>query len=135
MGYFKQEFRSVFYVKDYEENIRFYGEGLELKSNYSWNYAQNDRGIKYIVAGGMLEIISRHPPLEQGKGTIMIEAEDVDACYASLRKKDWLHFIEEIADRPYGIRVFRLMDPNGNDVVIFSYIENLKNRGLYGEKE
>ena len=53
----------------------------------------------------------------------MIEAEDVDKCYAALCKKTWLNIIESLANRPYGVRIFRLLDPNGNDVVIFSYIE------------
>lgn len=28
-------------------------------------------------------------------------------------------FLEDLADRPYGIRCFRLLDPNKNDIVIF----------------
>jgi len=73
-----------------------------------------------------MESISRIPRLKRGPGTIMIEAEDVDACFAALKKKDWMHFTENLADRPYGIRIFRLLDPNGNDVVIFSYLKDLQ---------
>ena len=43
MKLFKDEFRAIFYVKDYEANVKFYGEGLELESNYSWNDAPADR--------------------------------------------------------------------------------------------
>lgn len=126
MDYFKKEYRTVFYVKDYEACVKFYGEGLELKSNYSWDDGPDDRGVKYLAGGGTIEVIRRDPPLEQGPGTIMIEAEDVDACFAALKKKDWMHFTENLADRPYGIRIFRLVDPNGNDVVIFSYLKDLQ---------
>lgn len=130
MNYFKQEYRSVLYVKDYDANVKFYGEGLELTSNYSWDDGPDDRGIKYLAAGGVIEIVRRDPPLEQGAVTVMIEAEDVNTCYAAMKKKTWLHFIEELADRPYGIRVFRLLDPNQNDVVIFSYHKDLLAKGL-----
>ena len=126
MDYFKKEYRTVFDVKDYEACVKFYSEGLELQSNYSWNDGPDDRGIKYLAAGGTIEVIRRDPPLEQGPGTIMIEATDVDACFAALKKKTWLHFTEDLADRPYGIRVFRLLDPNGNDVVIFSYLKDIQ---------
>lgn len=130
MNYFKEEYRSVLYVKDYDANVQFYGQGLELQSNYSWDDGPDDRGIKYLAAGGTIEIVRRDPPLEQGAVTIMIEALDVNACYAAMKQKPYLHFIEELADRPYGIRVFRLLDPNGNDVVIFSYLKDLQARGL-----
>lgn len=125
MKLFKDEFRAIFYVKDYEANVKFYGEGLELESNYSWNDAPDDRGIKYLIAGGFLEIIRREPPLPQGAASIMIEAENVSVCYHHLKKKNYLVFSEELSDRPYGIRCFRLLDPNGNDVVIFSYLDKL----------
>ena len=106
MGYFSKEFRSVIYVDDYEACKRFYGDGLELTSGYSWDDGPDDRGIKYDIGGGMLEVIRRDPPQE-------------------LKKKTYLQFIAELADRPYGIRCFRLLDPNRNDVVIFSYLDRL----------
>lgn len=89
MGYFKQEFRGVFYVKDYDKAISFYRDILELESPYSWDDGPEDRGTKFQVAGGMLEVIRREPERPQGPGTIMIEAWDVDACYEVLSKKAW----------------------------------------------
>jgi catechol 2,3-dioxygenase-like lactoylglutathione lyase family enzyme len=113
MAYFKNEFRSVLYVDDFEASTKFYGEGLELRSNYSWDDGPDDRGVKYLAAGG-----------------VMLEAEDVNACYQAMKKKDWLIFLEDLADRPYGIRCFRLLDPNKNDIVIFSYLKDLEEKGL-----
>jgi catechol 2,3-dioxygenase-like lactoylglutathione lyase family enzyme len=124
MDFFNNEFRVIFYVSDYEANNRFYGEGLELSSNYCWDYGPDDRGIKYLVGGGVIEIVCRQAPLEQGAGTIMIEAKNVDECYDAICMKPWMKIIEPLADRSYGVRVFRLLDPNGNDVVVFSYISN-----------
>ena len=46
MAYFKNEFRSVLYVDDFEASTKFYGEGLELRSNYSWDDGPDDRGVK-----------------------------------------------------------------------------------------
>ena len=111
MAYFKNEFRSVLYVDDFEASTKFYGEGLELRSNYSWNDGPDDRGVKYLAAGGVIEVIRRDPPIAQGSTTLMLEAEDV-------------------ADRPYGIRCVRLLDPNKNDIVIFSYLKDLEEKGL-----
>ena len=60
--------------------------------------------------------------MPQGAQTLMFEATDVDACYSSIMHKarDVVCVLEPPSDRSYGIRVFRLMDPNKNDIVIFS---------------
>ena len=134
MAYFKNEFRSVLYVDDFEASTKFYGEGLELRSNYSWDDGPDDRGVKYLAAGGVIEVIRRDPPIAQGSTTLMLEAEDVNACYQAMKKKDWLIFLEDLADRPYGIRCFRLLDPNKNDIVIFSYLKDMEEKGLLGWK-
>ena len=63
MAYFKNEFRSVLYVDDFEASTKFYGEGLELRSNYSWDDGPDDRGVKYLAAGGVIEVIRRDPPI------------------------------------------------------------------------
>ena len=63
MPYFNQEFRSVFYVQDYEKALSFYRDILDLRAPYSWDYAADDRGTKFQVAGGMLEIIHRKPEI------------------------------------------------------------------------
>ena len=131
MAYFKNEFRSVLYVDDFEASTKFYGEGLELRSNYSWDDGPDDRGVKYLAAGGVIEVIRRDPPIAQGSTTLMLEAEDVNACYQAMKKKDWLIFLEDLADRPYGIRCFRLLDPNKNDIVIFSYLKDLGIGAIY----
>ena len=59
--------------------------------------------------------------LPQGPTTIMLEADNVDDCYSRLARKPGLHVYEHIADRPYGIRLFQLLDPDENVIVIFSW--------------
>ena len=125
MGYFKQEFRGVFYVRDYEKAITFYRDVLGLEVPYSWDYAPDDRGTKFRVAGGMLEIIRREPEIPQGPGTIMIEAEDVNACYASVSRKPGVRVFQAPVDEPYGVRKFLMKDPDGNLVVIYTNLSEL----------
>ena len=66
--------------------------------------------------------VSTGKPLPYGPRTVI--------CYQAMKKKDWLIFLEDLADRPYGIRCFRLLDPNKNDIVIFSYLKDLEEKGL-----
>ena len=39
-------------------------------------------------------------------------------------------FLGDLAGRPFGICCFRLLDPNKNDIVIFSYLKDLEEKGL-----
>ena len=126
MGYFKQEFRGVFYVKDYDKAISFYRDILELESPYSWDDGPEDRGTKFQVAGGMLEVIRREPERPQGPGTIMIEAWDVDACYEVLSKKPGVRVFQQPVNEPYGNQKFQLLDPDDNLVVIYTNLSDLK---------
>lgn len=121
MQYFKRENRVVFHVKDYDACVRFYKDGLELEPYGGWDYGPDDRGLKFKNRGMDLEVIQRDPPVPQGPTTIMLEALNVDTCYAAMLQKPYMkeRVIEAPADRHYGIRVFRMMDPNGNDVVIY----------------
>ncbi len=55
----------------------------------------------------------------------MIEAEDVNACYASVSRKPGVRVFQAPVDEPYGIRKFQLMDPDGNLVVIYTNLSEL----------
>lgn len=117
----KGENRVVLHVEDYEACCRFYGEGLELASYGGWDYGPEDRGLKYKNNGMDIEIIHRPPPVPQGATTLMFEAVDLDECYQMILGKPFMaeRIIEHVATRPYGIRCFRMLDPNGNDIVIY----------------
>ena len=124
-GYFTKEVRTVLHVRDLERSAAFYRDTLELPVVYSWDTAPNDRGMKLHAASGMIEILNRAPVLPQGPTTIMLEADNVDDCYQRLMKKENLRVFEHIADRPYGIRMFQLVDPDENVIVIFSWTRDV----------
>lgn len=122
MRYFGRENRVVLHVQAYEACVQFYRDGLELEPYGGWDYGPEDHGLKFKNPGMDVEVIEREPPVPQGPTTIMMEAVDLDACYAAMCNKPYMRerIIEPPTDRPYGIRVFRMLDPGGNDVVIYS---------------
>lgn len=121
--FFKDEFRSVLFVEDLDACYRFYTETLEMPCVYSWDEGPGDRGYKYKAAGtdAYIETLHRKPLVPQGATTVMVEAVDVDACYARIMAKDGIRLVEDLADKPYGIRAFQILDPDDNGVIIFSY--------------
>jgi len=54
-----------------------------------------------------------------GGVTLNLMVEDVDACYNQI-KPSGVQFIEEIADHERGDRAFRLYDPIGNVLYVYS---------------
>lgn len=123
--FLKDEFRSVLFVEDLDACYKFYTEILEMPCVYSWDEGLGDRGFKYKAAGtgAYIETLHRYPLVPQGATTVMVEAVDVDAAYHRIMAKPDIRLIEDIADKPYGIRSFQIMDPDDNGVVIFSYLE------------
>lgn len=123
--YFNTEVRTVLHVRDLDRSLAFYQGALELPAVYAWDEGERDRGCKLKAAGGMIELLNREPELEQGPTTIMLEADNVDDCYRRLMQKDGVAVFEHLADRPYGIRMFQLIDPDQNVVVIFSWTRDV----------
>src|SRR5699024_8173131 len=95
----------------------FYQQTLELVP--VWDGGME--GCRLAAASGAVELRPADTNLPQGPTTIMLEADNVDDCYSRLAKKPGLHVYEHIADRPYGIRLFQLLDPDKNVIVIFSW--------------
>lgn len=115
--YFEKEVRTVLCVRDLERSRNFYQQTLELVP--VWDGGME--GCRFAAAGGAVELRPSGTNLPQGPTTIMLEADNVDDCYSRLAKKPGLHVYEHIADRPYGIRLFQLLDPDENVIVIFSW--------------
>ena len=53
---------------------------------------------------------------------IVIEADDVDAWYAAVVEKG-LPIKEPMTNQEWGHRSFRLVDPNGIEVYVFSKVD------------
>ena len=111
--YFEKEVRTVLCVRDLERSRNFYQQTLELVP--VWDGGME--GCRF----GAVELRPAGADLPQGPTTIMLEADNVDDCYSRLARKPGLHVYEHIADRPYGIRLFQLLDPDENVIVIFSW--------------
>ena len=106
--YFEKEVRTVLCVRDLERSRNFYQQTLELVP--VWDGGME--GCRFAAAGGAVELRPVGADLPQGPTTIMLEADNVDDCYSRLARKPGLHVYEHIADRPYGIRLFQLLDPD-----------------------
>ena len=98
-----RDFQLLLYVpaNKYHACIQFYEEAFLVKPFYSWDEGEHDRGQKYDVAGTKLVILTQENPFpEYGPAHFQIEVEDIM--------------------EPYGWQMFRIMDPAGNHINIYS---------------
>ena len=124
------EFRFAFFARDYDRSLAYYRDGLELPIRDSWDRGPDDQGTVFRAASGLIEVL-RLPRLQEPDGVwdyrapqgawIVVEADDVDAWYGRVVEKG-LPIKEPLMDQEWGHRSFRLVDPDGIELFVFSNI-------------
>lgn len=99
-------------VRDVEETVRFYTEVLGLEATSTWS-PEGTPEWAFLTDGRCELMVYRLPDGQQPglTGNLYFHPEDVDALWA--RVKDLAPVAWEPTDRPYGMREFALLDPNG----------------------
>ncbi len=124
------EYRVAFFARDYEHTVGYYRDGLELPIMDSWDRGPDDQGTVFRAASGLIEVLKL--PRRQEPGTVWdyrapqgvwvaVETDDMDACYRQVLKQG-LPIKEHLTDQEWGNRSFRLADPEGIELFVFSKI-------------
>ena len=50
------EFRYILHLKDYDSGVFFYREVLGLQPNYNWSIVPDQKGYRFYMGSGRLEI-------------------------------------------------------------------------------
>jgi catechol 2,3-dioxygenase-like lactoylglutathione lyase family enzyme len=124
--------RFELFVDDVEASVRFYGATLELLPPESWS----PDGYVPLRAGAVTIGVQHYTKLPaehhfnrvrlagpRGVGVeIVIEVDDVDRAYAFASPEAERHRgrIEPLAERSWGAKDFRLIDPDGYYVRVTS---------------
>ena len=124
------EFRCAFFARDYARSLEFYRDGLELPIVDAWNHGPADQGTVLGAASGLIEVL-RLPPRQPADSVwdyrapqgvmIVVETEDVDAWYVRVLAKG-IPVKEPLMDQEWGHRSFRIVDPDGIELFVFSKI-------------
>ncbi len=119
------QFRVVYSPKDFEAARSFYRDGLSLPVDHEWDYGGGDRGIVFLAASGMIELMGLMPGAQyvspQGIG-VLIQVDSADRWYDLARERG-LPIVQEPTSYPWGHRVVRLKNPDGLVVSLFSPIQ------------
>lgn len=111
--------RLELFVNSVPESMDFYTRvlGFETISYQPDNYSVFRLGDIQIALQDQAQLPDDHPlkPHNRPVGLaveIVFEVDDVDNAYARVQREDW-QISATLAQRPWGLRDFRLSDPNG----------------------
>jgi len=102
-------------VGDLPQAIAFYREAMGFDLAWSWGTPPDIAA----VCRDQVEITLTCQPGAKPPGAshLYLRTADVDACWARAQQAG-AQVIVPIADRPYGLRDFRIADPSGNALSI-----------------
>lgn len=98
--------------------LGFYRDLLDGKVSYQFppegepGYVGLDIGSAHLGIG-----LDPQAPTGRGRIALWVYADDCDAAVARLRAAG-VEIVEEPADQPWGERIARVRDPDGNEVII-----------------
>lgn len=105
------EYRYILHLKNYDAGVFFYREVLGLQPNYNWSIVPAQKGYRFYMGGGRLEIVQYPFEPVQGRGEFRADCVDLNLCVermlsempdVELLERDELHV--------------SLRDPDGNIV-------------------
>lgn len=108
-----QSVSPIFSVTDLAESIAFYCDVMGFSLAWSWG---DPPDIAAVCRDGVeLTLTPRAGAKPAGGSHVYLGVSDIDACHAALVAAG-VAMLVPIADRPYGMRDFRIADPSGNEL-------------------
>ena len=111
--------RLELFVTSVPKSMNFYTQvlGFETVSYQPDGYSVFHRGNIQIALQSESQLPDDHPLKSHnhpaGLGIeIVFEVEDLDHTYKQVQQEKW-HIADELAQRPWGLRDFRILDPDG----------------------
>ena len=101
----------LFFVADVPAALSFYRERLGFELGWTWGEPPTLANI----CRGAIDITLALEPSKAGASEAYVYLSGVDAYWAELRARNVAP--GELGDRPYGMRDFDLLDPDGNRLV------------------
>jgi uncharacterized glyoxalase superfamily protein PhnB len=103
---------AILHVKDMTPALAFYRDKLGFAVTFTWE--EPPRYICLCLGDAAVHLNSYTPPA--GPAHLSIFCKGIDALYAQIVGRG-VAIEEPIADRPYGMRDFAIVDPDGHRLV------------------
>ena len=74
------EFRYIMHLKHYDEGVFFFREVLGLQPNYNWAIVPDNKGYRFYMGSGRIEIVQYPFVPVQGRGEFAAECRNLRLC-------------------------------------------------------
>ena len=101
----------VFAVSDLGASVDFYQNKLGFSVEWTWGDPATRAGVSLDGVEVHLDCAGSGAP--PGPSVAYCHMEDVDSYYAACTERG-VSFLLELGQRPWGMRDFRVVDPDGN---------------------
>ena len=108
---FFREFRYILHLQDYDPGVFFYREVLGLQPNYNWSIVPDQKGYRFYMGSGRLEIVQYPFKPRQGRGEFQADCADLALCMERM-----LEEMPEVSILERGQERVTLEDPAGNRI-------------------
>src|SRR3712207_550124 len=101
--------RLELFVDDLDRSVDFYRRVL------GFHLVRQDPGYASLCNGAVVLGLGPAAGLPERRGAgveVVLEVDDLDAAYARVRQAG-VDPVEPLLDRPWGLRDFRILDPDG----------------------
>lgn len=103
----------VFAIRDLAEAIEYYTEKLGFRVSWTWGTPATRAGVALSGVEIQLKGVGLGAP--PGQSVVYCHMKDVDSYYAACKSRGAC-IAMEIADRPWAMRDFRVLDRSGNRI-------------------
>ena len=115
------DFQLLLYVssEQYEPCRTFYEQVFATQPFYGWDEGPEDRGVKYDLAGTKLVLLTQENPFPTtGAVHFQLQVPTLEDIYPRAQAAGAV--TQEPFFRPYGWHMFRMADPAGNHINIYT---------------
>jgi catechol 2,3-dioxygenase-like lactoylglutathione lyase family enzyme len=99
-----EQLHPILYVADVAASVDFYEKRLGF-----WTAFNEGDGFAGVNLGDVQIFLERHAP---GTGAVYFVVSDTDTLY-DYHRANGVEIVQEIGDRPYGLRDYTVRDLNG----------------------
>lgn len=115
------DFQLLLYVpsEQYEPCRTFYEQVFAAQPFYGWDEGPEDRGVKYDLAGTKLVLLTQENPFPtSGAVHFQLQVPTLEDIYPRAQAAGAV--TQEPFFRPYSWHMFRMADPAGNHINIYT---------------
>lgn len=100
-------------VRNLDQATAYYRDALGFTIGWTWGEPAQRAGL--VLDDIEIQVVAPGPGLPVGPAVVYCHMTGIDGYYAACRKAG-ARILMDLGERPWGVRDFRVLDPDGNQI-------------------